>query len=134
MPVQKSNGFAMQTNKLKQFKDRLLAMRRRVTGEVEHMIESIQEEANATGNGSNLPIHFGDLATNALDADVRVLETEQNILDDIEMALARVEDGSFGLCSSCDSPIGDERLESLPHTPHCIRCAVTMSGERTHAQ
>ena len=129
MPVQTSNGFAMQPNKLRQFKDKLLAMRRRVTGEVEHMIESIQEESNATGNFSNLPIHFGDSATSALDADVRVLETEQHILDDVEMALARVEDGSYGLCSSCDSPIGDERLESLPHTPHCIRCAIAMSGE-----
>ena len=87
------------------------------------MVESIQEETNPTGNGSNVPIHMGDLATNALDADVHVLETEQALLNDIEAALRRIQDGSYGQCTSCASPIPDERLESLPQTPVCVGCA-----------
>ena len=119
------NEVLMQPKKLQEFKERLLSMRRRVTGEVEHMIESIQEEANQTGNVSNIPVHFGDLAVTALEADVRVLETEQSILEEIEAALARVEQGNYGLCLACGSPIADERLDSLPQTPMCISCANT---------
>ncbi len=41
----------------------------------------------------------------------------------IEAALSRVEDGSFGVCVSCGNPISDKRLELLPHTPRCKKCA-----------
>jgi RNA polymerase-binding transcription factor DksA len=128
MPQMETNGSKMQRKKLQQYKERLLAIRRRVTGEVEHMLESIQEEANPTGIASHVPLHFGDLASNALDADVRILETEQGILEDVQEALVRVENGSFGVCLSCNSPIAEERLESLPYTPHCIRCANALAG------
>jgi len=121
----------MEPKKLHHFKNVLLSMRRRVTGEVEHMIESIQEEANPTGAVSHIPVHFGDLATNAFDADVRILETEQSILEEVELALARVEQGTYGVCLSCESPIGEERLESLPHTPRCIRCARALAEENS---
>jgi DnaK suppressor protein len=127
MPQKESNGLSMQPKMLQHFKDRLLAMRRRVTGEVEHMIESIQEEANPTGNVSHMPVHFGDLATNALDADVRVLETEQTILEEVEGALKRIESGGYGVCLACSATIGEERIESLPFTPHCIDCANALA-------
>ena len=41
----------------------------------------------------------------------------------IKAALSRVEDGTFGVCVACGNPISDERLELLPHTPRCKRCA-----------
>lgn len=41
----------------------------------------------------------------------------------IRSALARIEDGSFGVCTKCGEPISEERLEVLPHTPNCRRCA-----------
>lgn len=118
----------MHPKRLEHYKQLLTSMRRRITGGVEHMIESIQEEANPTGNVSNVPIHLGDLATNALDADVQVLETEQNFLGEVQAALTRIQDGSYGLCESCGSEIAEERLESLPHTPYCIKCAIQNSN------
>jgi RNA polymerase-binding protein DksA len=44
-------------------------------------------------------------------------------LEDIAYALARIDDGSYGLCSACGVPIGTDRLVALPHTSHCISCA-----------
>ena len=41
----------------------------------------------------------------------------------IEAALARVEDGSFGVCVNCGETISDERLEVVPHAPRCRNCA-----------
>jgi RNA polymerase-binding transcription factor DksA len=41
----------------------------------------------------------------------------------IQSALARIKDGTFGLCVACGEPISKERLEVLPHTPRCRRCA-----------
>jgi DnaK suppressor protein len=43
-------------------------------------------------------------------------------LEEIAFALARIDDGSFGMCTSCGVPIGAERLQALPHTRHCVSC------------
>jgi RNA polymerase-binding transcription factor DksA len=42
----------------------------------------------------------------------------------IEAALRRIEDGSYGTCVSCGDPIGEARLDVLPHTPKCRTCAA----------
>ncbi|GAA2332959.1 TraR/DksA C4-type zinc finger protein [Streptomyces kunmingensis] len=49
-------------------------------------------------------------------------DTIQRVLTEIEAALARVEDGSYGICRSCSEPIPVERLEILPYTPYCVPC------------
>jgi DnaK suppressor protein len=43
-------------------------------------------------------------------------------LEEIAFALARIDDGSYGICSSCGVPIGAERLEAMPQTQHCVTC------------
>jgi RNA polymerase-binding transcription factor DksA len=42
----------------------------------------------------------------------------------IEAALRRIEGGSYGTCVSCGDPIGEARLDVLPHTPKCRTCAA----------
>jgi RNA polymerase-binding transcription factor DksA len=41
----------------------------------------------------------------------------------IQSALARIKEGTFGFCVACGEPISKERLDVLPHTPRCRRCA-----------
>jgi DnaK suppressor protein len=43
-------------------------------------------------------------------------------LEEIAFALARIDDGSYGLCTTCGVPIGAERLQAMPHTRHCVSC------------
>ena len=44
-------------------------------------------------------------------------------LDDVERALARLDDGTYGTCEVCGQPIGDDRLEVMPATRFCIEHA-----------
>lgn len=41
----------------------------------------------------------------------------------IDFALKRIEEGQYGLCTSCGCPIGGKRLKVIPETPFCISCA-----------
>ncbi|MDD9902021.1 MAG: TraR/DksA family transcriptional regulator [Rhodospirillaceae bacterium] len=41
----------------------------------------------------------------------------------INAALARIENGSFGQCTICGAPVGEKRLETIPHAAQCISCA-----------
>ena len=41
----------------------------------------------------------------------------------IKQAIARIDNGQYGMCQVCDEPISKERLEALPYSSMCIRCA-----------
>jgi DnaK suppressor protein len=47
---------------------------------------------------------------------------ERVLLQQIDQALIRVEDGGFGLCSNCGNPIPEKRLDAVPWTPYCVDC------------
>ena len=50
------------------------------------------------------------------------LTRDSAIRRNIQLALIRINDQSFGTCVHCDEEIGRRRLEALPWTPFCIRC------------
>jgi DnaK suppressor protein len=52
----------------------------------------------------------------------RLRGREKTFLKKIDYALAKIEDGTFGMCESCDEPISIKRLEARPETTLCIRC------------
>lgn len=41
----------------------------------------------------------------------------------IKQAIARMDNGQYGMCQVCDEPISKERLEALPYSSMCIKCA-----------
>lgn len=99
-----------------------MELRRRISGEARHVVESIQEDANPSGNLSNAPVHLADAAEDII-ADVEVLATEHDMLREIDAALARLDDGTFGKCMQCGQKISEERLKAIPYAPLCIHCA-----------
>lgn len=62
-------------------------------------------------------------------AEVMVVWSEEAIKD-IEHALARLEDGSYGLCEQCSRPIPLERLEAIPHAQFCVPCQARRDAMR----
>ncbi len=53
-------------------------------------------------------------------------------LDDIEAALDRLDDGSYGICQACGDPVGDERLAADPTALLCERCDHAAAGPPEH--
>lgn len=49
-------------------------------------------------------------------------DTERNTLIQIDQALGRIEDGSYGYCMNCGVPMSEKRLNAVPWTPHCVEC------------
>lgn len=54
--------------------------------------------------------------------EFRLRGRDKSLLVKLELALRKIEDGTFGNCESCDEPIGKKRLEARPETSLCIRC------------
>lgn len=53
---------------------------------------------------------------------IRNLDRESNLLRQVKGALARVADGSYGVCMHCEEDIKPKRLDAVPWTKYCIRC------------
>lgn len=53
---------------------------------------------------------------------IRNLDRESNLLRNVKSALARVADGSYGVCLHCEEDIKPKRLEAVPWAKYCIRC------------
>ena len=66
-----------------------------------------------------------DRATQEADMgmELRTRDRERKLLRKIHAALARIEDGSYGLCRKCGEAIPDNRLQAVPYTSLCVSCA-----------
>jgi RNA polymerase-binding transcription factor DksA len=84
---------------------------------------SLEDELGEIAAGNDN--HLGDLATATYDRelDEGLEEGVQQTLDDIGIALQRIDDGSYGVCEVCGKPIGAERLSAIPWTRRCIEDA-----------
>lgn len=53
---------------------------------------------------------------------IRNLDRESNLLRSIRLALARIDDGSYGTCLHCEEEISAKRLNAVPWTSYCLTC------------
>ena len=112
---------------IKVYKERLLALRARLRGDFSQMADHALNGNRATVNGdaSSMPIHMADLGSDAFEQEftLSLMENEGDTLAKIERALERVEDGVFGKCDECGGVIPKKRLNAIPYTAYCIKCA-----------
>lgn len=113
----------MSTVDVARFRTRLLDERQRVLDAIENIHAenpgSLSDETEETTFQDN---HLGDVATATFDREMAstLEENSSHVLEEIDAALVRIEDGTYGLCTECGKPIGEERLEALPWATLCI--------------
>jgi len=75
-------------------------------------------------NNSGRQGDMADQATgnNEVHIQLKLKQTDAKILQAIEEALGRLDDGSYGMCRACETPIASARLEAIPWTRVCIAC------------
>jgi len=101
-----------------------------------HAAQAVHHEGSMLEESGDLAIGSGDhIADSATDTYLRELdegleETAGHVLVEIDEALARIENGTYGRCSACGRPIGEERLEAVPYATLCIddKRAIERSG------
>lgn len=117
----------MKKAEMKVYKQRLLALRARLRGDVHQLAESALKKNRSEGNGdlSTMPIHMADLGSDNFEQEftLSLMETEGVTLEHIEQALERIEDGVYGTCDECGVKIPKARLEAIPYASLCVKCA-----------
>ena len=117
----------MKKSEMKPYKEKLLALRGRLRGDVTAMADAAlkKNRSAAAGDLSSMPIHMADIGSDNFEQEftLSLLQTEEDTLELIELALERIEEGKFGKCEDCTGTITKTRLNAIPYTPLCIRCA-----------
>src|ERR671926_314974 len=77
-----------------------------------------QSEDDSLSELSSLDQHQADIGTETFERekDLSILEGVEAELDDVEAAMRRLDEGTYGICEACGRPIGEDRLEALPAT------------------
>jgi RNA polymerase-binding transcription factor DksA len=114
------------------YRQRLLALKRRLGGELSELEEeALRPVGGEAGGGlSNVPVHPADLGTEMFEEELSLslLENQAKILTEINDALDRIEQGTFGRCEECRQAISKERLNAIPYTRYCLRDAEKLEG------
>ncbi len=99
-------------------KQALLTEQAALTKEVSDLNDTIKEEAVGYST------HPADDGTNAFDQarDLTLQVNIENVLQLVQDALARFDNGTYGLCLDCGQEIDDARLEAIPYAPLCLSC------------
>lgn len=107
----------MDDKDLLRFKEQLEAMKADINTDVE---QTLNEMTSHTGN---IP-DPNDRATMEFDRsfELRIRGRERKLMDKVEEALARIDDGSFGVCAGCGEEIAVKRLQARPVAKYCIDC------------
>ncbi len=115
---------AMTKTESKVYKQQLVHLRARLRGDVTAMADSALN-GKESDKSARMPIHMADIGTDNFEQEftLSLLASEEDTLGMIESALERIEDGVYGLCQDCLSSILKTRLNALPYTPFCVKCA-----------
>ena len=123
----------MKKAEMKVYRDRLLDIRARLRGDVTSMAHAALRKSGAEGaESSSMPIHMAELGSDNFEQEftLGLMEAEEDTLGLIEAALERIDGGSFGRCVECDGAITKARLNAIPYTPVCIKCAEQRENHR----
>ncbi len=124
----------MKKAEMNEYKPQLLALRARLRGDVTQLADEAlkRNRQESSGDLSTMPIHMADIGTDNFEQDftLTLLESEEDTLAQIDLALSRIEEGSYGTCESCGATIPKPRLQAIPYAMRCVGCARKQEGDR----
>ncbi len=111
---------------LKDFKKLILKKKEEVLDDLKHITDDTlkKSQKEASGDISGYTYHMADVATDNYDREfsLGLASNERRVLYELDDALKRIEDATFGFCDDCKSTIAKIRLKAVPSARLCIKC------------
>ena len=111
---------------LQYYKKLILKKKEDVLNEIKHISEDTLKKSikDASGDISGYTYHMADIATDTYDREfsMGIASNERKLVYESDDALKKIEEGDFGICEICKSPIPKTRLKALPYARLCLKC------------
>jgi len=117
------NNNKLTQKELQKFKEVLLAKRNEIFGNVLSMEDETLRRQRS--DLSNMPIHMADIATDNYETEytLELVGSERKLMQEIDEALDRIENGTYGICEGSGKSIPKTRLEAIPWARYCVEYA-----------
>ena len=108
-----------------------MALRARLQGDTTRMEDNALNKDHS--KTTSMPTNMAELGSGNFDQELTLslLGSERNALDQIDGALKRIDDGSYGQCETCGGKIPKSRLEAIPYAAQCVPCASEQDNSLT---
>ncbi len=117
----------LSTANLKHFEQMLLEKRAEILRNVNEIKDEAlkQSRLDASGDLSSMPIHMADIGTDNYEQEfaLDLMDSERKLLREIDDALERMEQGTYGICEGTGEGISKARLEAQPWARYCVKYA-----------
>lgn len=119
----------MNKREMKKFEKLLLSERARLSKSIDKIEEDTLYESAQESSGDLSA--FSESGTDNFDRDtaLHIASDESQWLSDIEDALGRIEEGTYGTCENCETEIPKKRLEVFPSARYCVECQSKLERE-----
>jgi len=109
------------------FKEMLLEKRREILKNVNEFEDEALKKSrlDAAGDLSSMPIHMADIGTDNYEQEfaLGLMDSERRLIREIDDALERIEQGTYGICEGTGKPIPKVRLKAKPWARYCVEYA-----------
>jgi len=119
--------------KFQPYRKLLLKAKEQIVGDIRQLSNDNSESTNdRSGDISGHALHMADVATDMYDREflLGLASNDRELLYEIDEAMARMEDGTYGLCAACKKPIPVTRLKAIPHVRTCLKCQEKLESKR----
>ncbi|MGA2137297.1 MAG: TraR/DksA C4-type zinc finger protein [Verrucomicrobiia bacterium] len=91
-----------------------------------------RSQRDASGELSGYGLHMADAGTDSFDREfaLSLVSNEQEALYEIEEALKRIDQSTYGICGNCEKSIVKARLDAVPFARLCVNCQSTIEKDR----
>lgn len=108
------------------FKKIVLKRKDEILEGIQHISEDTlkKSQKEASGDISGYTYHMADVATDTYDREfsLGLASNERKLLYELDDALKKIEDGSYGFCEECKLAITKTRLKAVPYARLCVKC------------
>ena len=121
----------MNNTKLAFYREKLLALRANLLGDMNQMEDDSWKDHAKT---ISIPTDREELGSDVADQELTMtlFGGDEDILDQTGAAIQRIEDGSYGRCGQCGEQIPKSRLDAIPYAADCVRCASQQEENHEH--
>jgi RNA polymerase-binding protein DksA len=118
---------------LNTYKEKLLNLKEDLLKQIKDISEDtlMKSQKDISGDISGYSLHIADMASDNYERDfsLGIVSSERKLLMEVEEALKRIEDKSYGICKMCEKHITKIRLNAIPYAKHCKKCQEKMEKE-----
>jgi len=119
--------------KFEPYRKLLLKSKEQIVGDLRQLSNDHSESTNdRSGDISGHALHMADVATDMYDREflLGLASNDRELLYEIDEAMGRMEDGTYGLCDGCQKPIPVTRLKAIAHVRTCLKCQEKLESKR----